>query len=114
MIRKTKYAILIIFILAAVLSPGTDVVSQALMAGPAGSVAERGDPPRVAVIGAGPAGLAAAFELLERTDVHPVVLEASHLMGGIARTVEHLVVRERARTAGTRSAASACRNPPRG
>jgi sec-independent protein translocase protein TatC len=34
MIRKTKYAILIIFILAAVLSPGTDVVSQALMAGP--------------------------------------------------------------------------------
>lgn len=34
MIRKTKYAVLIIFILAAVLSPGTDVVSQALMAGP--------------------------------------------------------------------------------
>ena len=41
------------------------------------------------VIGAGPAGLAAAFELLERTDVHPVVLEAGELMGGIARTVEH-------------------------
>jgi sec-independent protein translocase protein TatC len=34
MIRKTKYAVLVIFILAAVLSPGTDVVSQALMAGP--------------------------------------------------------------------------------
>jgi sec-independent protein translocase protein TatC len=34
MIRKTKYAVLIIFILAAILSPGTDVVSQALMAGP--------------------------------------------------------------------------------
>lgn len=34
MIRQTKYAILIIFILGAVLSPGGDVVSQALMAGP--------------------------------------------------------------------------------
>jgi sec-independent protein translocase protein TatC len=34
LIRNTKYAILIIFIVAAVLSPGTDVVSQALMAGP--------------------------------------------------------------------------------
>ena len=32
--RNTKYAILIIFIVAAVISPGTDVVSQALMAGP--------------------------------------------------------------------------------
>ncbi|HVL67356.1 MAG TPA: twin-arginine translocase subunit TatC [Vicinamibacterales bacterium] len=32
--RRTKYAVLIIFILAAVLSPGGDVVSQALMAGP--------------------------------------------------------------------------------
>ena len=34
LVRNTKYAILIIFIVAAVLSPGTDVVSQALMAGP--------------------------------------------------------------------------------
>ncbi len=32
--RHTKYAVLIIFIIAAVISPGTDVVSQALMAGP--------------------------------------------------------------------------------
>jgi len=32
--RHTKYAVLIIFIVAAVISPGTDVVSQALMAGP--------------------------------------------------------------------------------
>jgi len=32
--KHTKYAILIIFILGAVLSPGTDVISQALMAGP--------------------------------------------------------------------------------
>jgi sec-independent protein translocase protein TatC len=34
LLKHTKYAILIIFIVAAVLSPGTDVVSQALMAGP--------------------------------------------------------------------------------
>ena len=32
--RHTKYAVLIIFIIAAVISPGTDVVSQCLMAGP--------------------------------------------------------------------------------
>jgi sec-independent protein translocase protein TatC len=34
MARNTKYAVLAIFVVAAVLSPGTDVVSQALMAGP--------------------------------------------------------------------------------
>lgn len=32
--KNTKYAVLIIFIIAAIISPGTDVVSQALMAGP--------------------------------------------------------------------------------
>src|SRR5215831_7105720 len=45
---------------------------------------------RVAVIiGAGPAGLTAAYELLKRTDVKPIVLERSEYMGGIARTVEY-------------------------
>jgi sec-independent protein translocase protein TatC len=34
MLRHTKYAVLVIFILGAVLSPGGDIVSQALMAGP--------------------------------------------------------------------------------
>lgn len=34
LIKHFKYAVLIIFILGAVLSPGTDVVSQAMMAGP--------------------------------------------------------------------------------
>jgi sec-independent protein translocase protein TatC len=34
LVKHTKYAILIIFIIAAVLSPGTDPVSQALMAAP--------------------------------------------------------------------------------
>ena len=34
LLRHAKYAILIIFIVAAVISPGTDVVSQCLMAFP--------------------------------------------------------------------------------
>ncbi len=41
------------------------------------------------IIGAGPAGLTAAFELLTRTDVKPIVLEMSTYMGGISRTVEY-------------------------
>jgi protoporphyrinogen oxidase len=45
---------------------------------------------RVAIIiGAGPAGLTAAYELLKRTDIKPIVLERSEYMGGIARTVEY-------------------------
>jgi sec-independent protein translocase protein TatC len=32
--RHTKYAILIIFILAAVITPSSDVVNQSIMAGP--------------------------------------------------------------------------------
>jgi protoporphyrinogen oxidase len=38
------------------------------------------------IIGAGPAGLTAAYELLKRTDIKPVVLEANHIVGGIAQT----------------------------
>ena len=41
------------------------------------------------IVGAGPAGLTAAYELATRTDVVPVVLERSELVGGIARTVTH-------------------------
>src|ERR1700733_10583994 len=41
------------------------------------------------LIGAGPAGLTAALEFLRRSDVHPIVLEASHEIGGISRTVRH-------------------------
>jgi len=44
---------------------------------------------RAVVIGAGPAGLTLAHELVSRTDIHPVVLEMSDHMGGISRTVEH-------------------------
>jgi len=41
------------------------------------------------IIGAGPAGLTAAYELLERTTIRPVVLETSAFMGGISRTVDY-------------------------
>lgn len=45
---------------------------------------------RVAVIaGAGPAGLTAAWELLARTDVTPLVFEATPATGGIAQTYEY-------------------------
>ncbi|MGA2599294.1 MAG: NAD(P)/FAD-dependent oxidoreductase [Bryobacteraceae bacterium] len=39
------------------------------------------------IIGAGPAGLTAAYELLERSGIHPIVLEKSGYVGGISRTV---------------------------
>lgn len=38
------------------------------------------------IIGAGPAGLTAAYELLKTTDVKPVVLEENDFVGGISRT----------------------------
>ncbi len=41
------------------------------------------------IIGAGPAGLTAAFELLERSQVQPIVLEKSDSFGGISRTVRY-------------------------
>lgn len=44
---------------------------------------------RAVIIGAGPAGLTAAYELLTRSDVVPVVLEQAPHMGGISRTVEY-------------------------
>ena len=44
---------------------------------------------RAIIIGAGPAGLTAALELLRRTDVQPIVLEASQAIGGISRTIRY-------------------------
>jgi len=41
------------------------------------------------IIGAGPAGLTAAYELLEKSDVKPVIFEMSDDIGGISKTVEY-------------------------
>lgn len=49
----------------------------------------RAKPRRAVIAGAGPAGLTAAYELLDRTDVTPLVLEATRATGGIAQTFVH-------------------------
>ncbi len=44
---------------------------------------------RAIIIGAGPAGLTAGLELLRRTDILPIILEASDEIGGISRTIRY-------------------------
>ncbi len=41
------------------------------------------------IIGAGPAGLTAAYELLKNTDIKPIIFEKSDCVGGISRTVDY-------------------------
>ena len=42
------------------------------------------------IIGAGPAGLTAAYELLTKSDeIKPIILELEQFVGGISRTAEH-------------------------
>lgn len=41
------------------------------------------------IIGAGPAGLTAAYQLLTETDIHPIILEETSFIGGISRTAEY-------------------------
>ena len=41
------------------------------------------------IIGAGPAGLTAAYKLLTETDIKPIILEESFEIGGISKTVEY-------------------------
>ncbi len=41
------------------------------------------------IIGAGPAGLTAAYQLLKETDIRPIILEEENFVGGISRTAEY-------------------------
>ena len=41
------------------------------------------------IIGAGPAGLTAAYELLKRTDIKPIILEENDFIGGISSTLNY-------------------------
>jgi protoporphyrinogen oxidase len=41
------------------------------------------------IVGAGPAGLTAALELLRRSNIRPIVLEATDRIGGISCTIEY-------------------------
>ncbi len=41
------------------------------------------------IIGAGPAGLTAAYELLDKTDIKPIIFEKSSDIGGISKTVNY-------------------------
>src|ERR1700689_3738737 len=45
---------------------------------------------KIAVIaGAGPAGLTAALELLRRSEITPIVIEADGQVGGISKTINY-------------------------
>jgi protoporphyrinogen oxidase len=46
-------------------------------------------PQRALIIGAGPAGLTAALELVRRSNIQPVILEATEAIGGLSQTVVH-------------------------
>jgi protoporphyrinogen oxidase len=50
-----------------------------------GSMGEK----RALIIGAGPAGLTAAYELLTRTKIRPIILEKSSSVGGLSRSVNY-------------------------
>ena len=41
------------------------------------------------IIGAGPAGLTAAYKLLKETDILPIIYEESEIIGGISQTYEY-------------------------
>lgn len=41
------------------------------------------------IIGAGPAGLTTAYELLTRTDILPIIFENESAVGGLAKTIYH-------------------------
>jgi protoporphyrinogen oxidase len=41
------------------------------------------------IIGAGPAGLTAAYELLTKTDIQPIIIEKTKHIGGISKTINY-------------------------
>ena len=41
------------------------------------------------IVGAGPAGLTAAYELLDKTDIKPVIYEKTNDIGGISKTINY-------------------------
>ncbi|MGD0278923.1 MAG: NAD(P)-binding protein, partial [Smithella sp.] len=41
------------------------------------------------IIGAGPAGLTAAYELVTKTDIKPIIIEKTNEIGGLSKTVVH-------------------------
>ena len=41
------------------------------------------------IVGAGPAGLTAAYELVTRTDIKPIIIEQTSDIGGICKTIVH-------------------------
>ena len=59
----------------------TDVLSESPLNGFSGQTA--------VIIGAGPAGLTAAYELLTRTGIRPIILEAGDAIGGISQTARY-------------------------
>ncbi len=54
------------------------------------SLKSGGGPEGVAIIiGAGPAGITAAYELAHRSKIKPIILEKSDVIGGLARTINY-------------------------
>jgi len=41
------------------------------------------------IIGAGPAGLTAAYELLDKTDIKPIIYEKTDYIGGLSKTINY-------------------------
>lgn len=44
---------------------------------------------KAVIIGAGPAGLTAAYELLTKTDIVPIIIEAEPQVGGLSKTIDY-------------------------
>ncbi|MEJ1960440.1 MAG: GtrA family protein [Gammaproteobacteria bacterium] len=55
----------------------------------AGQLAGKCEMKTAIIVGGGPAGLTAALELLQRSDVRPIVFEADKQVGGISKTINY-------------------------